>query len=119
VKLVFLGEPCTGVFAGVPRGARAARAVTYRLAVLAALLGVGCGRQATVEDCDRIVQRITELELGNSVQGDELGSEVAQTQKLLHDQALSRCVGRHITQAALDCVARATTADQIVNSCFD
>ena len=89
------------------------------MGLLAVLLATGCGREATVEDCDRIVQRITELELGNSVQGDELGSEVAQTQKLLHDQALSRCVGRHITQAALVCVARATTADQIVNTCFD
>ena len=91
----------------------------FGIGTLLALLATGCGRQATVEDCDRIVQRITELELRNSVRADEIGSEVVQTQRVLHDQALSRCVGRHITQAALDCVARATTADQIVNTCFD
>jgi hypothetical protein len=84
------------------------------------ILGVAaCGREATVEDCDRIVKRITELELGGTVHGEDLGSEIAQAQRSLHDQALSRCVGKRITQRALDCVAQATTADQIVNKCFD
>jgi hypothetical protein len=89
------------------------------LAGLNALVVAGCGREATVEDCDRIVKRITELELGGTVHGDDLGSEIAQAQRSLHDQALSRCVGKRITQHALDCVAQATTADQIVNQCFD
>lgn len=117
--LVALGKTRGLARARGPRIVGSARAWTLRLGLPAALLAAACGRQATVEDCDRIVQRITELELANSVRADELGSEVAQTQKVLHDQALSRCVGRHITQASLDCVARATTADQIVNTCFD
>ncbi len=98
------------------------RALGIGLAPLVFVLGCflsGCGREATVEDCDRIVKRITELELGGSVQGEELGSEIAQAQRSLHDQALSRCVGKRITQNALDCVAQATSADQIVNQCFD
>jgi hypothetical protein len=89
------------------------------LTALTLVAVLGCGREATVEDCDRIVKRITELELGSTVHGEELGSEIAQAQRSLHDQALSRCVGKRITQRALDCVAQATTADQIVNQCFD
>lgn len=87
--------------------------------LLSGCLLSGCGREATVEDCDRIVKRITELELGGTVRGEELGSEIAQAQRSLHDQALARCVGKRITQNALDCVAQATSADQIVNQCFD
>jgi hypothetical protein len=83
------------------------------------LFSSGCGREATAEDCDRIVKRITELELGGTVRSEDLGSEIAQAQRSLHDQALARCVGKRITQSALDCVATATTADQIVNQCFD
>jgi hypothetical protein len=98
------------------------RALGIGLAPLVFVLAcciAGCGREATVEDCDRIVKRITELELGGTVHGEELGSEIAQAQRSLHDQALARCVGKRITQRALDCVAQATSADQIVNQCFD
>lgn len=100
--------------------ARVRRAHARGVVVAAALsFAIGCGREATVEDCDRIVQRITELELKDTVAATELGSEVAQTKRVLHDQALSRCVGKRITDDALDCVARATSADEIVNRCFD
>jgi len=100
----------------------ACRALRIGLAPLVFSFGCllsGCGREATPEDCDRIVKRITELELGSTVRGEDLGSEIAQAQRSLHDQALARCVGKRITQSALDCVATATTADQIVNQCFD
>ena len=48
---------------------------------LVLLAALGCGRKATVEDCQQIVKRIVELELESVVSKQELGAEVTQTQQ--------------------------------------
>ena len=60
------------------------------------------------------MQRITELELKDTVAATELGSEVAQTKRVLHDQALSRCVGKRITDDALEAAGRDPASMRIV-----
>jgi hypothetical protein len=84
------------------------------------LLGLaGCGRKATVEDCEHIVGRIAELELTGVVPQEELGSEVQLAQQAFRERALADCVGRRITERSLACVANAKTAAAVIDDCFD
>jgi hypothetical protein len=80
---------------------------------------LGCGRKATVEDCQQIVKRIVELELESVVSKQDLGSEVSQAQQTFKDRALSDCVGRRITDRSLACVAQAKDTATIIDDCFD
>lgn len=87
--------------------------------MLAAAMLAGCGRKATVEDCEQIVRRIAELELTGVVPAAELSTEVADAQQRFRERALADCVGRRITDRSLECVARATTAEAVIDECFD
>jgi hypothetical protein len=89
------------------------------LALVLAVGGLGCGRKATVEDCQQIVKRIVELELESVVPEQDLGSEVLDAQQALRERALSDCVGRRITEKSLACVAAAKSAADVIDECFD
>lgn len=84
-----------------------------------ALTLCGCGRKATLEDCQRIVQRITELELKGVVPDQQLGSEVSEAREQFRQRAARDCEGRRITEKSLACVERATSAATIIDECFD
>ena len=79
----------------------------------------GCGRKATVEDCEQIVKRIVELELESVVPEQELGAEVQQTQEAFRQRALSDCVGKRISDKSLSCVATAKSSATIIDECLD
>ena len=79
---------------------------------------LGCGRKATVDDCEQIVKRIVELELKSVVPEQELTTEVVQAQQTFKDRALSECVGRRITDKSLACVAAAKDTATIIDDCF-
>jgi hypothetical protein len=85
----------------------------------ACLAAAGCGRKATVEDCEQIVRHIAELELQGVVPKEELGSEVEQAQQSFRERALADCVGRRITEKSLACVAAAKTPEAVIDDCFD
>jgi N-acetylglutamate synthase-like GNAT family acetyltransferase len=89
------------------------------LALAACLAALGCGRKATVEDCEQIVRRIAELELQGTVSKEELGTEVDQAQQAFRERALADCVGRRITEKSLACVATAKTPEAVIDDCFD
>lgn len=89
------------------------------LAALGAMLALGCGREATVEDCQQIVKRIVELELESVVPEQELSAEVQEAQQAFRERAAADCVGRRITEKALACVATAKTAEAVIDECFD
>jgi hypothetical protein len=82
-------------------------------------LALGCGREATVEDCQQIVKRIVELELESVVPEQELSAEVQEAQQAFRERASADCVGRRITEKALACVATAKTAEAVIDECFD
>jgi hypothetical protein len=90
-------------------------------ALVLVLAPLSCGRPATEAECEEIVGRIASLELKatQTVNPDDLDAEVRATQEAFRGQALDKCVGKRITQGALDCVRRATSARQIVEECFD
>jgi len=89
------------------------------LVLLVTIAGVGCGRKATVEDCEQIVRRIAELELQDVVPKEELNAEVKQAEQNFRERALADCVGRRITERSLACVAAAKTPEAVIDDCFD
>lgn len=110
--------PSPAARALVPGSVRLGVRRTLALWLLAASVA-GCGRKATVEDCEQIVRRIAELELTGVVPQEELGSEVQQAQQNFRERTLADCVGRRITERSLACVANAKTATSVIDDCFD
>lgn len=80
-----------------------------------------CGRPATEAECDEIVARITELELGESKVSDkaEVEKQVAETKQAFKAKTKEQCVGKRVTERALACVRAAKTAEEIVNECLN
>jgi hypothetical protein len=89
--------------------------------LLAWLAVSGCGRPATIADCEEIVARIAELELRGAKTADPsvIAKEVADTKLAFQAKAKQECVGKRITQRALECVRSATSAEEIVRECLN
>lgn len=84
------------------------------LVLLGAALA-GCGHPATHEECDQLLAKSAEIELRGQRVTDpatiaERTAAARATPKGLEFSA--QCVGKRITQTALDCVRKATTAEQ-------
>lgn len=94
-----------------------------RIWLCAALLPAlaGCGRPATQAECDEIVGRIAELELGETNTADpaEVEKQIAETKQVFRDKTRAQCVGKRVTDYALRCVRNAKTAEEIVKKCLD
>lgn len=103
----------------LPRTWRALRLAAAPLFALVTL--AGCGRPATEEECGRIVERITQLELAEAKIGDpkNIAAQVKRTKSALKATAMKQCVGRRITPDAIRCVDEATSANHIIEVCFD
>jgi hypothetical protein len=79
----------------------------------------GCGHPATEKECEEIVERVATLELKNAHAGEEqVESEVKLAKESFKKDMSRRCVGRRVTQTAMDCVRQARSADQIEKECF-
>jgi hypothetical protein len=93
----------------------------WTVALVASLLGSGCGKSATVEDCERIVVRMAELELAAHSVSDPVlvQQQVDATKESFRKRALEECVGRQIPPSAMECIGRATSTDQILGECLD
>jgi hypothetical protein len=81
----------------------------------------GCGKPLTLQDCEQIVTRITELELKEAAVSDpnQVSAQITETQKTFKESMRKDCVGRRLPASALECVNQATTAKQLVDECFD
>ncbi|WP_437620491.1 hypothetical protein [Sorangium sp. So ce1151] len=95
------------------------RGSTLRLAACLALLGAtplvsGCGHPAGREECEAIFKRSAEIELRaqNIVDPKIVEERIAAVRDARKD-LIDRCVGRHITDAAMACVRQATTPEQV------
>jgi hypothetical protein len=93
-----------------------------RIALLAAVLGLsGCSRErAQPEDCERIFDRLVEVELHELGYRDPALAQRRRQElrKLLADE-LGRCVGGRMRPDALICVERAQKAEEIVHQCLE
>lgn len=90
--------------------------------ILVSLAVFGCGHPATVQECEVIVERITQLEVGKRTANADpktLEREVAEAKKSLRTATMKECVGRRITDKAMRCVREAESSKQIIEECFD
>ena len=80
----------------------------------------GCGHPATPQECEKIVERVAELELkAADVEPGEVGPRVKETKEAFRRRMMNECVGRRITHRALECVKNAKTSEEISDDCFD
>ena len=102
---------------------RSLRSLTfsYLLPALSFGFGLGCGHPASDKECQQIVERIATLELeksGGSSDPKSVGAQVDETKKALATNTLKDCVGKRITERAMQCVRSAKTSQEIVDDCF-
>lgn len=86
-----------------------------------ALWSIGCGHPASEKECQEIADKVTELELAASpaAQDPETRKEqLERTRSWVKESQLKSCVGRRITNAAMQCVRSAKKAQEITDSCF-
>jgi hypothetical protein len=82
---------------------------------------VGCGHPATAAECEEIADRVTKLELAASPAGRDAETakeQLERTRSWVKESQLKACVGRRITDAAMQCVRAATKASEITDHCF-
>ena len=86
-----------------------------------ALLLSACGRPATVKECEEIAERVAtlEYEAASKSQSPPKPDQVQTIRARVRDAMLKGCVGKRITERALQCVRGAKTADAIQKDCFD
>jgi hypothetical protein len=90
----------------------AARAVALGL-VLAPIL-VGCGRKATHEDCEVVVDKNVELQLkALGVTDPAIVSKRREEMRAAMRDDIDKCVGKRVTDGMMACVKNAETADKI------
>jgi hypothetical protein len=92
------------------------KAPLSRCALLAsAALLAACGHPATREECDELFTKNAEIELRAQkvVDPKQIADRLAAARSAEGQAFADKCVGRRITPRALDCVRRATTADQV------
>jgi hypothetical protein len=76
---------------------------------------LGCGHPATQVECDEIFNRSAEIELRlqNVTDPKVIAERTAAVRTAKGDELIQRCVGKRITDDAMTCVRKATTAEQM------
>ncbi len=100
----------------MPRSASSRQlAVAAALAVAATALVAGCGHPASRAECDELFAKNAELELRAQRVTDPkvIEDRTAAARAADGDAFAGRCQGKRITKRALECVRRATTAEQL------
>jgi hypothetical protein len=78
------------------------------------LATAGCGRKATREDCELVVDKNVEVKLkaDGMTDPDLVKKRKDELRASLKDD-IDKCVGKRVTEGMLACVKRAETAEQI------
>lgn len=82
---------------------------------------LGCGHPATEKECQEIADRVTQLELAASPAGKDpetAKEHLERTRSWVKEGQLKSCVGRRITDRAMQCVRTAKRAEEITDACF-
>jgi hypothetical protein len=85
----------------------------FALASLASVLA-GCGRKATREDCEAVVDKNVELQLKalGVVEPGVVAKRRDEMRGSMRDD-IDKCVGKRVTDSMMACVKNAETADKI------
>jgi hypothetical protein len=94
------------------------RSVVYLLLTLGFC---ACGRPATVRECEEIANRVAvlEFEAASKTATPPRPEQVEVIRARVRDAMMKGCVGKRITERALQCVRKAKTSDVIQKDCFD
>lgn len=86
-----------------------------RLLPLIALVAlVGCGRKATREDCEAVVDRNVELQLkALGVVAPDVVAKRREEIRASMREDIDKCIGKRVTDSMMACVKRAETAEKI------
>jgi hypothetical protein len=98
-----------------PRSPRSLGSALALAGVVAALSLAGCGHPATRSECDEIFNKSAEIELRlqNVTEPKLVAERTAAVRAARGDALIQKCVGKRITEGALECVRRATTAPEM------
>jgi hypothetical protein len=78
-----------------------------------------CGHPATPKECEEIVERVAHLELKQAnVSPEAFAQEIKLAKESFRKDMTKRCIGRRVTDAAMNCVRQATRPEQIEEECF-
>jgi hypothetical protein len=100
------------------RGGHVGRRSGFARILLGGLLCVlvcgGCGRPATKEDCELIIDRNVELQMKQMQITEPSAVEKRKTEirSTMNDE-LKGCIGKRVTDGMMSCVRKAQTADEI------
>ena len=66
-------------------------------------------------------ERVARLELEKKATDNEqaVTDEIEETKKSLRESTMKDCVGKRITTGAMECVRKAKTSKEIIESCFN
>lgn len=89
------------------------------LALLSGLASAGC-RRASEADCERIVDRIVELQLREQgiTDPETIAKRKDETKSKKRQELLGGCVGKRISDASLKCIDGAKTSAEIIDVCL-
>jgi hypothetical protein len=84
-------------------------------ATVAALIGaVACGRPATREDCELIIDKNVELEMKQMKIADQVAIDKRKAEiRASMEGQLKGCIGKRVTDGMMKCVRNANTTDAI------
>jgi hypothetical protein len=84
------------------------------MAIIAALVVSGCGRKATREDCEIVVDRNVELQLkALGVTDPGIVTKRRDEMRTSMKDDIDKCVGKRVTDSMMACVKTAETAEKI------
>jgi hypothetical protein len=88
--------------------------VTLALGLPLVAVVAGCGRKATREDCEAVVDKNVELQLKALGVGDPavVGKRREEMRAAMRDD-IDKCVGKRVTDGMMTCVKSAETAETI------
>ena len=80
---------------------------------------IGCGHPASKAECEEIFRRSAEIELRkrNITDAKQIASRVREAREARGD-SVKNCVGKRITQSAMECVRSAKTSEEL-DGCLD
>jgi uncharacterized protein YicC (UPF0701 family) len=75
---------------------------------------LGCGRPATEEDCNKVVEKNVEVQMRkmNITDPTAVGREKERIRASLQPQ-IKQCIGRRVTESIMRCVDRAETPEEL------
>ncbi len=93
---------------------RAAVAVHIVLVVLVGAALTACGRPATEDDCNKVVEKNVEVQLKkmNITDPSAIESEKGRIRASLKD-SIKQCVGRRVTDGMMRCVEQSKTPEDL------